>query len=40
MTIRQKQCILAYFGDYTGQLDGKWGPYPGRPLSLFKPAWA
>lgn len=26
MTIRQKQCLLAYFGDYTGQLDGKWGP--------------
>lgn len=26
MTILQKQCILAYFGIYSGGLDGKWGP--------------
>ncbi len=26
MTIKQKQCLLAYLGYYTGQIDGLWGP--------------
>lgn len=26
MTIKQKQCLLAYLGFYQGQVDGKWGP--------------
>ncbi len=25
MTIRQKQCLLAYLGYYTGNIDGDWG---------------
>lgn len=26
MTIKQKQCLLAYLGYYTGAVDGDWGP--------------
>lgn len=26
MTLKQKQCLLAYLGFYTGPLDGIWGP--------------
>lgn len=25
MTIKQKQCLLAYLGYYSGSIDGKWG---------------
>ena len=25
MTAKQKQCLLAYLGYYTGQIDGQWG---------------
>lgn len=25
MTIKQKQCLLAYLGYYVGEIDGKWG---------------
>ena len=25
MTVKQKQCLLAYLGYYQGQIDGKWG---------------
>lgn len=25
MTLKQKQCLLAYLGYYTGQIDGQWG---------------
>ena len=25
MTIKQKQCLLAYLGYYVGNIDGKWG---------------
>lgn len=25
MTIKQKQCLLAYLGYYVGKIDGKWG---------------
>ena len=25
MTIKQQQCLLAYLGYYTGQMDGQWG---------------
>ena len=26
MTIKQKQCLLAYLDYYEGDIDGKWGP--------------
>ena len=25
MTVKQEQCLLAYLGYYTGQIDGQWG---------------
>lgn len=25
MTVRQKQCLLAYLGYYAGEIDGVWG---------------
>lgn len=36
MTTLQKQCILAYFGLYSGELDGKWGPLSRAATETFQ----
>lgn len=35
MTAKQKQCLLAYLGYYTGQVDGIWGPLSEKAAEQF-----
>ncbi len=39
MTIKQKQCLLAYLGYYTGQVDGLWGPQSIAATKKFQAAY-
>ncbi len=36
MTPKQKQCLLAYLGYYTGEVDGIWGPLSLRAEQTFR----
>ena len=36
MTVRQKQCLLAYLGYYTGAIDGVWGDNSRRATEAFQ----
>lgn len=36
MTIKQKQCLLAYLGYYTGEIDGLWGPKSQEATEAFQ----
>lgn len=36
MTIKQKQCLLAYLGYYTGTIDGSYGPLSQRATEAFQ----
>lgn len=36
MTVKQKQCLLAYLGYYTGSIDGEWGPLSQAAASDFQ----
>lgn len=36
MTVKQKQCLLAYLGYYAGQLDGLWGEQSKRATEAFQ----
>lgn len=36
MTIKQKQCLLAYLGYYTGIIDGIWGPQSEEAAKRFQ----
>lgn len=39
MTVKQKQCLLAYLGYYTGQVDGLWGPQSIAATKKFQAAY-
>lgn len=39
MTIKQKQCLLAYLGYYQGQIDGKWGRKSLEATEAFQDAY-
>lgn len=39
MTAKQKQCLLAYLGYYTGQADGIWGPLSQNAAKAFQNDW-
>lgn len=39
MTVRQKQCLLAYLGYYTGSIDGIWGPLSEGAAAAFLSRW-
>jgi uncharacterized protein YcbK (DUF882 family) len=39
MTIRQRQCLLAYLGFYTGTIDGKWGTRSKKATKAFQAAY-
>lgn len=39
MTIKQKQCLLAYLGYYTGEIDGLWGPKSQEATEAFQRAY-
>ena len=36
MTVKQKQCLLAYLGYYTGELDGSYGPLTQAATEAFQ----
>ena len=36
MTIKQKQCLLAYLGYYTGSVDGLWGQLSRQATEAFQ----
>ena len=36
MTIKQKQCLLAYLGYYVGNIDGKWGTLSKTATTAFQ----
>lgn len=36
MTIKQKQCLLAYLGYYVGKIDGKWGTLSSTACKAFQ----
>ncbi len=36
LSVRQKQCLLAYLGYYTGQIDGLWGNQSRRATEAFQ----
>ena len=36
MTIKQKQCLLAYLGYYVGNIDGKWGTLSKTATAAFQ----
>lgn len=36
MTVKQKQCLLAYLGYYEGQIDGKYGPVTQMATEAFQ----
>ena len=36
MTVKQKQCLLAYLGYYTGELDGSYGPMTQAATEAFQ----
>lgn len=36
MTIKQKQCLLAYLGYYTGAIDGSWGTQSQQATEAFQ----
>ena len=36
MTVKQIQCLLAYLGYYTGQIDGQWGRMSGEACRAFQ----
>ena len=36
MTIRQKQCLLAYLGYYKGNIDGEWGQLSRNAAAAFQ----
>lgn len=36
MTVKQKQCLLAYLGYYTGTIDGDWGPLSQAATEAFQ----
>ena len=36
MTVKQKQCLLAYLGYYTGVIDGIWGPQSQQATESFQ----
>lgn len=36
MTVKQEQCLLAYLGYYTGQIDGQWGRMSGDACRAFQ----
>lgn len=39
MTVRQKQCLLAYLGFYEGDIDGLWGPQSRQAAMDFQEAF-
>lgn len=39
MNAKQKQCLLAYLGYYTGQMDGIWGPLSRNAAKAFQNDW-
>lgn len=39
MTVKQKQCLLAYLGYYSGQVDGIWGPLSQNAVKDFQTDW-
>lgn len=39
MTVRQKQCLLAYLGFYAGDIDGLWGPQSKQAAMAFQEAF-
>lgn len=39
MTIKQRQCLLAYLGYYNGRLDGIWGDKSQRTTIDFQNAY-
>lgn len=39
MTIRQKQCLLAYLGCYGGAIDGVWGEQSRQAVQAFRRAY-
>lgn len=39
MTVKQKQCLLAYLGYYTGEIDGLWGPKSQEATEAFQRAY-
>lgn len=39
MTIKQKQCLLAYLGYYTGAIDGLWGEQSQKATEAFQRAY-
>lgn len=36
MTVKQKQCLLAYLGYYAGEIDGLWGPMTQQATEAFQ----
>ena len=36
MTVKQQQCLLAYLGYYTGQMDGQWGTMSTEACKAFQ----
>ena len=36
MTVRQKQCLLAYLGYYAGEIDGIWGDASRKATEAFQ----
>ena len=38
MTVRQKQCLLAYLGYYAGEIDGVWGDASRKATEVFQRA--
>lgn len=39
MTVKQKQCLLAYLGYYAGNVDGIWGPLSQNAANAFERDW-
>ena len=39
MTVKQKQCLLAYLGYYTGAIDGIWGEKSRAATEAFQRAY-
>lgn len=39
MTVKQEQCLLAYLGYYTGQIDGQWGGMSTAACRAFQAAY-
>lgn len=39
MTVKQEQCLLAYLGYYTGQIDGQWGSLSTAACRAFQAAY-